>query len=291
MQEMKKVLRIPSGVAVVDKLLGGLDVGVIGLLGPTGGGKTTLAMQIAYSAAQEAGRHARFVMCDGQSDTYHVRMASLGSGLAVKEIERAQLDPNVADLAQKGFDRFNEWVRVTDYPLHEGVGYLRRILEEDSRKDALPCLLVVDQLLPLAYARYSTGSAPLHVVIQVIIEDLRILSEVYCLPVIVPHQMKPPSRDDDTSPTQIPGLHQAQECSSWANGIVSGMALGMLDDHYRCWLAAPKVRHGASGQEIVTLNGAYARFECEQGPIRAVGRRFVNKNEIESHEQTEGEFF
>jgi hypothetical protein len=129
------------------------------------------------------------------------------------------------------------------------------------------------------------------VVIQTLIEELRILSEKFCLPVVVPHQMKPPTQNDEASPTQIPGLHQAQECSTWANGMVSVMALGKLDDNCRCWLAAPKVRHGASGQEIVTLNGEYARFEWEQGLVKAVGRRFVKKVEAGSLESIDGEFY
>lgn len=89
---------ISSGIAALDSLLkGGLDAGTSTLfMGPAGSGKSTIAMQFAYAAAQRGERAAIFLF-DENLHSYFLRARSLNvpldEGDVAKRISVQQIDP------------------------------------------------------------------------------------------------------------------------------------------------------------------------------------------------------
>lgn len=98
--ERKKVepRRLSSGLPPLDTMLkGGLDAGTSALLiGPAGCGKSTLAMQFAYAAAQR-GERACIFLFDENLHSYHLRARSmnltLDEGIVAERVNVYQIDP------------------------------------------------------------------------------------------------------------------------------------------------------------------------------------------------------
>ena len=90
--------RLSSGLPQLDAMLkGGLDAGTSALLiGPAGCGKSTLAMQFAYAAAQR-GERACIFLFDENLHSYHLRARSmnltLDEGVVAERVSVYQIDP------------------------------------------------------------------------------------------------------------------------------------------------------------------------------------------------------
>jgi circadian clock protein KaiC len=144
---------ISTGVAALDAMLGGgLDEGTaVLLLGPTGTGKSTVALQCAIAAA-ERGEKALFYVFDERAQTVFQRAAGLGFDLAshvdsgrvtIRQIDPAELTPGefaeqvrvkarVEDVRLVVLDSLNAYLyampeeRLLNVHLHELLAHLSR---------------------------------------------------------------------------------------------------------------------------------------------------------------------
>jgi circadian clock protein KaiC len=95
-----KRFELPSGIAAFDKLLdGGLTLGTSTLvLGPTGTGKSTLAMQFAVAAAKQGHKSIVFAFDEGLA-TLADRCDSIGMGLTPL-IQEGKIAPHKVDASE-----------------------------------------------------------------------------------------------------------------------------------------------------------------------------------------------
>lgn len=129
---------ISSGVAALDSLLGGgLQVSTSNLLmGPAGTGKSSLAIQFAYAAAERGDRAAIFAF-EESLNTLLARTRALGMDLE-KHIRSGQLEVHKVDPAQLSPGEFADIIRRT--VLEKGLkvlvidslnGYLHAMPQEE----------------------------------------------------------------------------------------------------------------------------------------------------------------
>lgn len=134
---VSKIESVTSGIGGLDQLLGGgFDRGTSNLfLGPAGTGKSTLALRVAYAAA-ERGEHAAIFCFEESLNTLQSRASSLGMDLEhltrtglleIRKVDPAQLSPGeFAELIRCAVTERNLRVLVID----SLNGYLHAMTQE-----------------------------------------------------------------------------------------------------------------------------------------------------------------
>lgn len=294
--------RIPSGVHYIDTLLcGGWRTGeVVGLLGPFGGGKTTMAVQALVEFAR-AKHHSMYLSYELDIvPELSNRMYGVMAGIPMHRLVNLKPEQVRDDDKKKIYaaqEKFGQYMHVVDMKSGGtnvgggGAAEIAAMLREHHKRGQHIDLVVVDQYLPMInryMAAKNIGEDSKRLVMQSMVMDFMSIaqpSQMNCAFLLL-HQ----SNTEVTyrNPTVKPVAGDSAECKSWPFWMSACMALGRMDDNNVCWLTSIKMRGGPRDSVIVRLMGDDWLFLYTDGRYTAQNGKFVDSESAEN--QSEGTF-
>lgn len=250
---IERSISLPDMSFLIRLLGGGLPSGkLIGMVGPSGGGKTCLAMQITIAMAC-AGNRVLYIGLD-PNDRLPERLNRL-----INRTSTAA--PDEKELAQRSELRtqISSLIQTVDSDSITASDSLDSLLaDSDTPFD----LIVIDQL---ALWTAAHGQTPDQQTIQHVCTGLKQTAQTSNIPVLLLHQMEGALKSSPA--TRLPESTDAMNSRSFGTEDIDlGLFLGCLDDQNLCWLSSPATnRH-----KLVWLDGDHARFRS----VGDVGRYY-----------------
>jgi len=139
------VLGVPTGLAPLDSLLGGLNEGLYLLAGPPGMGKTTLALQIAAAATREV--PVVVVTFEHAPENLTLKLLCARAGVNPRDVQRGYADLAKLRAAAEAWQPVAERLAVVEGSSQLTVAQVRAQARRALRQhQAERCLVVVDYL-------------------------------------------------------------------------------------------------------------------------------------------------
>jgi len=139
------VLGVPTGLAQLDNLLGGLNDGLYLLAGPPGMGKTTLALQIAAAATREV--PVVVVTFEHAPENLTLKLLCARAGVNPRDVQRGYADLAKLRSAAAAWQPVAERLAVVEGSSQLTVAQVRAQARRALRQhQAERCLVVVDYL-------------------------------------------------------------------------------------------------------------------------------------------------
>lgn len=139
------VLGVPTGLAQLDNLLGGLNEGLHLLAGPPGMGKTTLALQIAAAATREV--PVVVVTFEHAPENLTLKLLCARAGVNPRDVQRGYADLGKLRSAAAAWQPVAERLAVVEGSSQLTVAQVRAQARRAMRQhQAERCLVVVDYL-------------------------------------------------------------------------------------------------------------------------------------------------
>jgi len=281
--------RHPFGIRVLDLITGGgIAPGeTLGLLGPTGGGKTVLAvgmlcervlrkqhaMLVSYEQPVEGDIAERLCAYMLNEDVARFRDKSL-----------KDVDPAVAARLGKVQAEFSDYVTVLDLSGGgrgaAGACEVTAHIDRQIAAGETPVLVIVDWLgsMVLRYlaANGLDSNQYMHVA-QQFVDELNSHSKKHQYSLVINHQLRTDAaRASAQSKPNVTDAYQFRSFSFFLDGCV---VLGRLDPESNVgWLIMDKFRRGAVGDLLVKLDGAHVRFEPATGYVTDHRGRFIEED-------------
>jgi RecA/RadA recombinase len=259
--------RMPTGVTPVDLLLNGgiLPTECYGILGPSGGGKTLLALQIAGSLAKRQHRVVYFTY-EQPAIELQPRLLSFVGGVHIDKLRNRRL----ADIAEadrkrievaaatcKGYvellDRASAGDTITEIDL-----FVKRRTDEGKKPD----MVVIDWIWPLILRMAAISpnkQRPERLSLQKAMDDIKAMAAERKTTVLVLHQLS--TEVVKKAPANKPEWWNSAEAGSFAWLLHYCFAIGRADGNGFCWLVGSKSRNARHKDMLVKLNGAMNRFD------------------------------
>jgi hypothetical protein len=287
-----QIPRKSSGIKVIDLLTGGgWGAGeTVGLLGPAGGGKSTLGVQCCGKFATiDEGHHVGYFAYeypfepDFQIRFYSYLTAIPHTRMRGKTGFETLLPEDQVKIADM-IDRYGTFLHPFDMVSggdkagSGGVGDIRASLRDMKAAGTPLELIVIDQYLQLVTRHMNANginSTEKPKVMQDMIDPLMKLANEYQCTILILHQSSTEALQRPPYVRPVPG--DAAECKSWAFWMNYCLQLGTRDVNNLCWLKAVKARSSGLEEAIVRLNGPLCRFEHEPNRFQLEGRKFVDQ--------------
>src|SRR5499427_2049759 len=139
------VLGVPTGVAQLDNLLGGLNEGLYLLAGAPGMGKTTLALQIAAAATRDV--PVVVVTFEHAPANLTLKLLSTRAGVNLRDVQRGFADLATLRMAAEDWQPVAERLAVVEDSSQLTVAHVRAQVRRALRQhQAERCLVIVDYL-------------------------------------------------------------------------------------------------------------------------------------------------
>jgi replicative DNA helicase len=139
------VLGVPTGLAQLDSLLGGLNDGLHLLAGPPGMGKTTLALQIAAAATREV--PVVVVTFEHAPENLTLKLLCARAGVNLRDVQRGYADLGKLRAAAEAWQPVAARLAVVEGSSQLTVAQVRAQARRAMRQhQAERCLVVVDYL-------------------------------------------------------------------------------------------------------------------------------------------------
>ena len=261
------VAREPTGVTPVDMLLNGgtTPTECYGILGPSGGGKTLLALQITGAMARRRQRVVYFGYEQPAKDL-QPRLLSFVAKVHINKIR----DRKFSDVEEKyrkrvekaaklcrGYvdlvDRASDGNNISEIDL-----YIRKKIDAGKK----PRLLVVDWIWPLILrmtAASDRRQRPERIELQDAMDGLKSLAAKHEICLLILHQLS--TEMVKKAPSNKPSWFNSAEAGSFAWLLHFCFAIGRADGNGYCWLVGSKARNAAVKEVLVRLNGGMNRFD------------------------------
>ena len=259
--------RNPTGFTPGDLLLNGgtLPTECYGILGPSGGGKTLMALQITGSLAKRHKRVAYFGYEQPAKDL-QPRLLSFVAKIHIDKIR----DRKFADIEEKyrkkllkaaglcrGYvdlvDRASEGNSISEIDL-----YVRKQADAGRKPD----MVVIDWMWPLILRMAAISSRqqrPERIELQEAMDGLKAIAAKHKICLLILHQLS--TEMVKKSPSNKPAWFNSAEAGSFAWLLHYCFAIGRADGNGYCWLVGSKSRNAANKDVLVRLNGGMNRFD------------------------------
>lgn len=285
---MPTSIRYPMGVRWIDQLSfgGHCDGEVVGVLGPTGGGKTLTATQMQMSQALMK-NHSLLVLYE-QSLEGDVSERLYCQLFGDKDLDffrnTSPRDWPAEDKARYRELRedFGKYVHVLDFAKgRQGMNGVRdiadavQVLAEAGRA---PRLLIIDWLWP-AVRRYciahDIGLEKMRAWASAFIDDLKQLTvRTEGMTSVLFHQLN--TDTSRASPARIPTVTDAYELRDFSYMLDACYVIGNRDRESNVmWLATDKNRRGAPQAILGKMHGARGRIDPAEGMVYDAREGFV----------------
>lgn len=302
--------RDPTGVGFIDEFFnGGTRPGELyGFLAPSGGGKTTIANQLAVSIAKRDKLMVFFTYEQSLTTEYFVpvnatathiarhRWESIGAGQKASEI----LTPEELIKAQTAVEKIRrnliyvDMSKASGKKTGSGISDIeRKIVEIQHRLGRSVHGIVVDWFWPFATRAYDSlqiepgKRVDMRIYAQGLINDLKMMSERNKLFTWLPHQLKP----DEAKKKRDMEFEDAAELKSFAWYMNGCLCLGRLDEAYYGTLKFSKARNQRVSKRAVQMIGEIATFIAADGDLVYDSRqdRHVQKKDINAVPRGDGQ--
>lgn len=297
-QPPKLTPRLETGATYFDLITGGGTVPTecYGILGPSGGGKTLMALDVGCHMA-ERGQRVEYFSYEQPVKEVRPRLFSRAAGIDIGEFKGREWDElpgavkeKVAEAsARMGgnfimHDRSSEGDSVTDV-----VNVVRDSIADGKR----PTLVVIDWLWPLvlrAAAKESSSRRSVNerIVMQKMLDDFKSLAADHKVCLMVLHQLATEMAKKRAG--RKPQWFNSAEAGSFAWLLHYCIAIGVQDDHGFCWMVGSKARGNARTSIVVKCEGHLNRFKIPSNSMiyDANRKEFVdseNLNKMPGREQ------
>lgn len=272
--EMPMIDRVPQplGIPWLDSMLdGGLAPGEIFLiLGPTGGGKTTLATQIAWLRAMQRS-HAVYITYDEPLEGYiENRFYSLMTGVPRPEFEKeaiADMSPEIQQRFQAWREAYGGFLHVHDASGAEhgtgGIADIIRTITDESNEGRRPDLVIVDWVqcaVLKGMGRSGRSAREVSVQMDKYAEQFATICRNHGIQGILMQQLASPYQ----RARNIALDHKmAEACSTLGDHCQHAVAIGRLTPEGEGLMFSSKgvIPPSQRPPQAVRLNGALNRFE------------------------------
>lgn len=224
-----KPVGIPTGVAILDALIGGLPFGVPSVVGARPGmGKSTLALNIALHAARRGGTGVHVVTFEDPRKTFAQRLLAMESGVDVARIRARTLERTETAALAQAADALRD---MTGLYVEHGHGLDARTIARrvrSRRRDLDTRLVVLDYVQRIPHPdRRLRRHEQLDDHMNVIAE----LAGKEDLAVLVLSQLSRPDRGNDARPTleDFKGSGAIEEAGKLIIGLHKAQAQGELE--------------------------------------------------------------
>jgi len=280
--------RQPTGVGFWDMLTGGgtSENECYGILGPTGGGKTLLAVQLACSMA-ERGQDVEYFTYEQSAKELQPRILSCAakissiriSGKCWADIDEAAKKKITiaADICKNRLhvhDRSSEGSSISDI-----VNTVRQRIDEGRT----PRMVIVDWIWPLILRITATSqrrNEQERMVLQKATDDFKAAASKYGVTFLLLHQIS--TEMAKKSPSKKPEWFNSAEAGSFAWLLHYCIAIGRADTQGYCWMVGSKARNAKKQSALVLLNGEFNRFESTKQSMIYDERRqeFIDEGNV-----------
>jgi len=263
-------VRNPTGSPYFDLILGGgtIPSECYGILGPSGGGKTLMALDVGCSMA-ELGQRVEYFTYEQPPKEVRPRLFSRGASLSINDLKNREWDElpegtrekiESSSARLKGnfimHDRSSSGDSVIDV-----VNVVRESISEGRKPD----LVVIDWLWPLvlriAARQAAEGRRNVNerTVLQKTADDLKGIAAKYDICILILHQLSTEMAKRRAS--KKPQWFNSAEAGSFAWLMHYCIAIGTQDEQGFCWLVGSKARSNAKTSFVVQCLGEYNRFK------------------------------
>jgi len=283
---------VPTGVMPLDKVAGGgMTTGTVnGFLGPTGGGKTMMAMQIVTSQAKEH-KHVLGLTYEQPigGDVTH-RIASRCLEVHIEELRKEYKDWSKEHQAKymELRPKLGPYMHMEDMTKKgrgcRGIVDIEEAYNKLLRRDEAPTYIILDWLKPcidryLVHMGIDVTPENFRSHASILLDQLGQFVQATGTIVIVNHQLG--THVARMSPKKKPVVTDAMEFKGFSFNIDACFLLGNRDKETNItWLLTDKNRRAAVDDMLVQMDGEYAQFKHAVGYTADHRGKFVEEGKI-----------
>lgn len=280
--------RMPFGIRALDLISGGgLAPGeVMGLLGPTGGGKTVMAVGMACERARRA-QHVQLYTYEQRTEgDVMERLCCYMTGLDIgrfRDKALVDLDPGASARLREESARYAKYLSVVDLAQGTrgsgGMDEVMSYIDIQAERGECPGLVIIDWLGSMVqrYLAFNNLQSDQyrHIGHQ-FIDKLSSHAKKLGYSAVINHQLRTDAAR--RRPEVKPNVAEAHEMRAFAYYLDACACLGTLSpDTFVGWLIMDKQRRGACGDVLVRLDGPHMKFEQAEGFVTDHRGRFISE--------------
>lgn len=289
----------PLGVRVIDLLVGGgMSPGeLLGVLGPTGGGKTVLAVGIACEQTRRKKHVAIFQFEQPTEGDLTERIFSYMLNTDISQFRNKNLkdiDKNLLKQYGEIKEKFGKYLTIVDLSQgsrgQDGANEVIRFLDSLIANGECPNVVIIDWLgamIQRYIAFKNLNTSDYRHIAQQFIDVVRQHARTHGYIPVFFHQLN--TEAARRSPQVKPVVTDAMEVRSFAFFMDACVCLGTLSKDTRVgWFIADKNRRDNPVELLVKLEGARVRFTEAQGYSVDHRGRFISEEDMLEAQAVDG---
>jgi RecA/RadA recombinase len=284
-----KKIRAPFGVRVLDLITGGgLAPGeVIGLLGPTGGGKTVFAINMLCEKAKRY-KHSMLISYEEETEgDIMERICAFMTGISIDQFRDKEINELPSEIREKLDEQkadYGKYLTVVDLAKGTrgsgGAEEVMKYVEQQVEAGEAPELVIIDWLGAMVerYIAFNgMSNDDYRHVATTFIDKICMHAKQFGYSVIIEHQLNTTkARASHQSKPVATDAHEFRAFSFKMDGCI---CLGTLDPETKVgWLCMSKFRRGGVSDLMVILNGEHVRFDQAEGYVTDHRGRFIEED-------------
>jgi hypothetical protein len=290
--------RTPTGCLIFDEILGGgiRERELIGILGPTSGGKTTLAVQIAVSVVKQ-GKWVNFFSYEQPVvPEIRDRMWGCASGVSRKKIEEVPLDEMESSVRKAIEDIQPHCKTLRAFDMQgKGVGFggideIEAIVQQEIAAGRPPKCIIIDWMSVVARRYISANGideSNIRSIILGMCNQAKGMAVKYNTTVILMQQLSGEA-GSRTNVRSKASHYDALDCKGFSFEMDACVVIGPKDPKSSiCILKLTKARNVVNSEAKAKLNGEFNRFDPVDGEFiadRDGEVRLVEKGDLQEPE-------